>query len=255
MAVRVKICGITDPDDAALAVEAGADALGFVVEYPDANPWILSRRRAAELMRTVPPFVTRVAVVGGDARTILELAEATVPHALQLHRDEPEPCVAELARALDGSGIRLIKALRIDASLPGPPAEALTEAARRFVDAGADAVLVDSVVPGRPAGTGRKVDWALARSVVDAGVAPCILAGGLDPANVGRAVAAVRPFAVDVISAVENAGHRKVPEQVRAFIRAAKAAGADPAGPADPAGRGGPAADPAGAQTGEASRP
>jgi phosphoribosylanthranilate isomerase len=69
--VRVKICGITHPDDAALAVEEGADALGFVVEYPDANPWILSRHRAAELMRTVPPFVTRVAVVGGDARTIL----------------------------------------------------------------------------------------------------------------------------------------------------------------------------------------
>src|SRR5581483_7319050 len=160
-----------------------------------------------------------------------------------------------LDRALHGNGIRLLKALPIDTSLPGPPAEALTESARRLVDAGADAVLVDSVVPGRPAGTGRKVDWALARSVVDAGVAPCILAGGLDPANVGRAVAAVRPFAVDVISAVENAGHRKVPEQVRAFIRAAKAAGADPAGPADPAGRGGPAADPAGAQTGEASRP
>ena len=62
MAVRVKICGITHPDDAALAVEEGADALGFVVEYPDANPWILSRRRAVELMRAVPPFVTRVAV-------------------------------------------------------------------------------------------------------------------------------------------------------------------------------------------------
>ncbi len=228
MAVRVKICGITDPADAALAVEEGADALGFVVEYPDANPWILSRRRAAELMRTVPPFVTRVAVVGGDVRTILELAEATVPHALQLHRDESEDCVAELARRLDGSGIRLIKVLRIDASVPGPPAEALAAAARRFVDAGADAVLVDSVVPGRPAGTGRAVDWALARSVVDIGVAPCILAGGLDPANVGRAVAAVRPFAVDVISAVENAEHRKVREQVRAFIQAAKATDPQP---------------------------
>ena len=97
VAVRVKICGITHPDDAALAVEEGADALGFVVEYPDANPWILSRRRAAELMRAVPPFVTRVAVVGGDAASILDLAEATEPHVLQLHRDESEACVAELA--------------------------------------------------------------------------------------------------------------------------------------------------------------
>ena len=230
MAVRVKICGITHPDDAALAVEEGADALGFVVEYPDANPWILSRRRAVELMRAVPPFVTRVAVVGGDAGSILDLAEATAPHALQLHRDETEACVTELAERLAGSGIRLIKALRIDASVPGPPAEALAAAARRFVEAGADAVLVDSVVPGRPAGTGRAVDWALARTVVDTGVAPCILAGGLDPGNVGRAVAAVRPFAVDVISAVEDQDHRKVRQRVRAFIQAAKGVPSPPLG-------------------------
>jgi phosphoribosylanthranilate isomerase len=226
--VRVKICGITSPDDAAMAVEEGADALGFVVEYPDDNPWILSRQRAAELMRTVPPFVTRVAIVGGDAPTILRLVDATEPHALQLHRDEPEACVAELARRLDGTGIRLIKALRIDASVPGPAADVIAAAARRFVDAGADAVLVDSVIPGRPAGTGRAVDWNLARTVVDAGVAPCILAGGLDPDNVGRAVAAVRPFAVDVISAVEDADHRKVRERVRAFIQAAKRAADGP---------------------------
>jgi phosphoribosylanthranilate isomerase len=208
-----------------MAVEEGADALGFVVEYPDDNPWILDRHRATELMRAVPPFVTRVAVVGGDVRSILELAEATRPHALQLHRDESEACVTELARRLAGTGIRLIKALRIDASLPGPAAEVLAGAARRFVDAGADAVLVDSVVPGRPAGTGRAVDWALARAVVDTAVAPCILAGGLDAGNVGRAVAAVHPFAVDVISAVEDAAHRKVRERVRAFIQAAKGPG------------------------------
>ncbi|HEX6382551.1 MAG TPA: phosphoribosylanthranilate isomerase [Acidimicrobiia bacterium] len=224
MAVRVKICGITHEDDAAMAVEEGADALGFVVEYPDANPWILTRHRAAELMRLVPPFVTRVAIVGGDARSILELVDATEPHALQLHRDETEDCVTELATRLAGTGIRLIKALRIDASVPGPPADFLADAARRFVNCGADAVLVDSVVPGRPAGTGKAVDWGLARTVVDTGVAPCILAGGLHPGNVGRAVAAVTPFAVDVISSVEDDDHRKVRDKVRAFIQAAKAA-------------------------------
>ena len=226
MAVRVKIRGITNEDDAAMSVEEGADALGFVVEYPDANPWILTRHRAAELMRLVPPFVTRVAIVGGDARSILELVDATEPHALQLHRDETEDCVTELATRLAGTGIRLIKALRIDASVPGPPADFLADAARRFVDCGADAVLVDSVVPGRPAGTGKAVDWGLARTVVDTGVAPCILAGGLHPGNVGRAVAAVTPFAVDVISSVEDDDHRKVRDKVRAFIQAAKAADA-----------------------------
>ena len=224
MTVRVKICGITHPDDAAMAVEEGADALGFVVEYPDANPWILTRHRAAALMRTVPPFVTRVAIVGGDAaRTILDLLDTIEPHALQLHRDEPEACVTALANRLAGTGIRLIKALRIDASVPGPAADVLAAAARRFVEAGADAVLVDSVVPGRPAGTGKAVDWGLARTVVDTGVAPCILAGGLHPGNVARAVAAVRPFAVDVITSVEDETNRKVRDKVRAFIQAAKA--------------------------------
>src|SRR3954465_2341170 len=103
MGVGVKVCGIAHPDDAAMAVEEGADALGFVVEYPDANPWILSRQRAAELMRTVPPFVTRVAVGGGRAPTIPELVDATEPHALQLHRDETEACVTELAARLAGT--------------------------------------------------------------------------------------------------------------------------------------------------------
>jgi phosphoribosylanthranilate isomerase len=234
MAVRVKICGITHEDDAALAIEEGADALGFVVEYPDANPWILTRQRAAELMRLVPPFVTRVAIVGGDARSILDLIDAIEPHALQLHRDEPEACVTELANRLAGTGIRLIKALRIDASVPDPPAEVLAATARRFVDAGADAVLVDSVIPGRPAGTGKAVDWGLARTVVETGVVPCILAGGLDPANVGRAVAAVRPFAVDVISSVEDEVHRKVRAKVRAFIQAAKAPPPDTPRPQPP---------------------
>ncbi|MGH8974717.1 MAG: phosphoribosylanthranilate isomerase [Acidimicrobiia bacterium] len=220
MTVRVKICGITDPEDARMCVEEGADALGFVVEHPQSNPWNLDRTRAAELMRTVPPFVTRVAVVGGDAPWILRIAEATVPHALQLHRDESEDCVREVARALEGSGIQVVKALRID---PGAdlPLSHWVELARRFVGAGADAILVDSVTAERPAGTGRAVDAGKARAVVEAHHRPSILAGGLTPENVGAAIAAVGPYAVDVISAVEDSDHRKVRERVRAFIESA----------------------------------
>lgn len=221
--VRVKLCGITHADDAALCVEEGADALGFVVEYPRDNPWNLDRRAAAALIGAVPPFVTRVAVVGGEASWILGIAEAVAPDAVQLHGDEPEVVVREVARELAGSGVRVVKALRVDGSRP-EPAGFWPDQARRFADAGADALLVDSVTATRPAGTGQTVELALARAVVAAASVPCVLAGGLNPDNVGRAVAEVAPFAVDVISAVEDAGHRKVRARVHAFVAAAKAA-------------------------------
>ena len=217
---RVKICGITHPDDALMCIEEGAHALGFVVEHPQENPWNLTRARAVELMRSVPPFVTRVAVVGGDAGWILGIAEATAPHALQLHRDETEACVCEVARGLRGSGIQLIKALRIDPAADLPVSH-WVDLARRFVEAGADAILVDSVTADRPAGTGRAVAVDKARAVAEAHDRPSILAGGLTPENVAAAIAAVAPYAVDVISAVEDAGHRKVRDRVRAFIRSA----------------------------------
>lgn len=219
--IRVKICGITHADDAALCVEAGADALGFVVEYPKPTPWTLTRQQAAELMRPVAPFVTRVAVVGGDAAAILSIAEACAPDALQLHGDESEAVVAELARALAGSSVRLVKALRVDAAR-AEPASYWVDQAHRFVDAGAHALLVDSVTAARPAGTGQAVDRSLARAVVAAAGVPCVLAGGLGPDNVGGAVAEVAPYAVDVISAVEDADHRKVPQRVAAFVAAAR---------------------------------
>lgn len=219
--IRVKICGITDPADAAMCVEEGADALGFVVEFPQENPWNLPRRRAVELMRVVPPFVTRVAIVGGDADWITAIAESTGAHALQLHRDEPEEVVAEVARRLAGRGTTIVKALRIDPTDPGPAARWCDQAAR-FLDAGADAILLDTKAPGRPAGSGLSFDWAVARAVVASRPAPFVLAGGLRADNVASAVATVRPFAVDVITSVEDGEHRKVRERVRAFIRAAR---------------------------------
>ncbi len=96
------------------------------------------------------------------------------------------------------------------------------ELARRFIAAGADAILVDSVTADRPAGTGQAVAVDKARAVVESHDRPCILAGGLTPENVAAAIRSVAPYAVDVISAVEDAGHRKVRERVRAFIRSAR---------------------------------
>jgi len=220
---RVKLCGLTSEADVALCADAGADALGFVVEYPLPVPWTLDRRRAAELMRGVPPFATRVAVVGGDAATVLGIAEATEPDALQLHLDEDEATVTAVKEGVAGTGTRIIKAIRIRAGETPPAAEVL-DAARRFLDAGADAILLDSKTAGRAAGTGIPVDWTLAADVAAGLGAPLVLAGGLSPENVAGAIETVRPHAVDVISAVEDAEHRKVPERVRELVVAVRSA-------------------------------
>jgi len=226
--VRVKICGLTHEADIALCVAEGVNALGFVVEYPQPTPWTLTRARAAELMRTVPPFVSRVAVVGGDAQTILELCAATQPDAVQLHGDESEATVKMVAAGLAGTGTRVIKAVRIR---PGQRVAGSTdsgesdwvEVAQRFLDAGAHAILLDSKADHRPGGTGQTFDWQIAQQVAKR-VGPLLLAGGLTPENVGGAIAEVHPYAVDVISSLEDAQRRKAPARVRAFIRAVQAA-------------------------------
>jgi phosphoribosylanthranilate isomerase len=218
---RVKLCGLTSQADVELCADAGADALGFVVEYPLPVPWTLDRQRAAELMRSVPPFATRVAVVGGDAATVLAIVEATEADAVQLHLDEDETTVTAVKDGVAGSGTRVVKAIRIRAGA-APSLREVLVAARRFVDAGADAILLDSTTAGRAAGTGIPVDWSLARDVAAGLGAPLVLAGGLTPENVAEAIDVVQPHAVDVISAVEDAEHRKVPELVRSFVAAAR---------------------------------
>lgn len=225
---KVKICGLTHRADVALCVAAGADALGFVVEYPQPTPWTLTRTQAAALMRLVPPFISRVMVVGGDAPTILDLCAATQPDAVQLHGDESEAVVTAVAAGLHATRTQIIKALRIrptangDTTEPATP-EAWATLAQRFLSAGAHAILLDAKADHRPGGTGQTFDWQIAQAVA-AVTGPVILAGGLTPANVGNAIATVRPYAVDVISAVEDAQRRKVAEQVIGFVRAVRVA-------------------------------
>jgi phosphoribosylanthranilate isomerase len=226
MTVRIKICCNTNQEDIALCVAEGADAIGVVVEYPTPVPWTLSRARAADLIRAVPPFVSRVAVVGGDADTILRLAEATAPDALQLHGDEPEAVVAAVRNGLTGTGIQLVKALRVRGSAT---ADGWVRTSQSFVDAGADAILLDAHAPDRPGGTGRTFDWSIARAVTRECPRPVILAGGLTPQNVADAVRITRPYGLDVVSSVEDDAHRKVRERVRAFVAAARCAAGEPA--------------------------
>ncbi len=219
---RIKICGVTGEEEIRVCVVAGAHALGFVVEYPIDVPWNLKRQRAKDLMAAVPPFVSRVIVVGDDPQRIIECTELLKPHAVQLHGDEPIAVTAELVAAVHRLGAQALKPLRfsVETGKCRSECEDPVEAARLIERTRADALVLDSVSEARPAGTGSSVDWSLARKIRDSLRIPVILAGGLNAGNVAQAVRAVLPYGVDVISGVEDASGRKVPEKVRAFIEA-----------------------------------
>lgn len=222
---RIKICGLTTSADVRLCVQTNVHALGFVVEYPADVPWNLHRETAAELMSTVPPFVSQVIVVGDDADTIVELTRLLKPHVVQLHGDEPLSVTTELVAAIHDLGAQAIKPLRffVETGECRSPSRDPFEAAAMIEQTGVDALLLDSVSEIRPAGTGRSIDWTLARSIRDRVGLPVILAGGLNAGNVGEAVAAVDPYGIDVISGIEGTPGRKDPTKVKAFVEAVPA--------------------------------
>ncbi|MGC8863081.1 MAG: phosphoribosylanthranilate isomerase [Armatimonadota bacterium] len=222
--VRVKICGNTDAEQIAMAVDAGADCVGLVVEYPVPVPWNLSREEAAELLPLVPPFVSRAVVTGGPAEVVLSIAQLLRPHLIQLHTDNPVEETARICRELSRCGIGLIRALRIDVASGSAGGEVgdPVKAARALQDTGICGLVVDARTDKLPAGTGETVDWALARRIRDSARVPVILAGGLNPENVREAILAVRPYGVDVITGVESARRVKDPALVREFVRRAR---------------------------------
>ncbi|MBM4295217.1 MAG: phosphoribosylanthranilate isomerase [Deltaproteobacteria bacterium] len=202
--VRVKICGITNLEDALLAAELGADALGFIF-YPP-SPRAIESDAARTIITQLPPFVTTVGVfVDEDAATVTELAALVVLDWIQLHGSEgPDYCL--------GLERRVIKAFRVrDESSFGE-----MEKYRGAVQA----LLLDTYKPGHVGGTGETFNWDLARRAKQYG--PIILAGGLTPDNVARAIQTVQPQAVDVGSGVEAFPGKKDPDKLRAFFNAIK---------------------------------
>ncbi|MHB9112640.1 MAG: phosphoribosylanthranilate isomerase [Thermoleophilia bacterium] len=200
--VKVKICGLTRPGDAALAAELGAWALG-VVFAPESPRWV-SIKRAAEVLASAPAGVGRVGVfVNARADEIAGAVEACGLTAVQLHGDEsPEEC----REVRERTGVLVIKALAVS----GP------ESLERVVQFDTDYILLDTYHPEHRGGTGEVFDWSLS-AVLDEGFrgGRLILAGGLDPVNILDAVRAAAPFAVDVSSGVESAPGIKDPEQLR----------------------------------------
>jgi phosphoribosylanthranilate isomerase len=201
---RAKICGLTTPGDRDAAVDAGADAVGFVADVPVDTAREVSVDAAAGLVAGTPPLVTSVLVTMPETpERALDLAATVAPDALQLHGDLSKGDVAYVAANTD---VAVVKG--VDAGDPD---------ADRYDDV-ADALLVDSVDAEGAGGTGETHDWAATREFAAAVDSPVILAGGLTPANVREAVETVSPFAVDVASGVEAAGGEKDREAVRAFV-------------------------------------
>jgi phosphoribosylanthranilate isomerase len=202
---RVKVCGITNIDDALAAVEAGAGMLGL--NFYARSPRCVSPSDARRIVEQLPEGVESVGVFVNEAtpEAVERVAREAGVGAVQLHGDETH----EFCRALRGT--TTIKALRV-----GP--DFTPEAAAAYP---ADAVLLDAYVAGEWGGTGHTFDWSLARRTREA-VPRLFLAGGLRPENVAEAVAAVRPHAVDVCSGVETAPGRKSLRLMRRFVERIK---------------------------------
>ena len=203
--VKIKICGITTPEDALTAVEAGADALGFV--FYKESPRHIFPEEAARIINKLPPFVQAVGLFVNEAPEIVNQVSRNCRLGLvQLHGDEtPDYC-----RRIEQ---RVMKAFRVRSLTCLDP----------IADYRLSGCLLDAYSPSFYGGTGMSFNWEIACEAITRSHR-VVLAGGLTPDNVAEAIRQVRPYAVDVSSGVESAPGKKDTDKVRAFIRNAKEA-------------------------------
>lgn len=202
--VKVKVCGITNPEDARVAAETGADAVGLLFAE---SPRRVDLERAREVSSTLPDGVLRVGVfVNERPEEVLRIAGEVGLDYAQLHGDESPEDVAAVRR----KGLAVIKALRVrdEGSLAA------------LEDYGADFFLLDAYSGRARGGTGETFDWGLARNV--RGYANILVSGGLTPENVRAAVKFFEPYGVDASSSLEDAPGDKNAGKVRRFVGAAK---------------------------------
>jgi len=201
---KVKICGITNIEDALAACEAGADALGFVfAPEAKARSRYITPEAARRICHALPPFIQKIAVCVNEPIDNL-MAYLHFMNYVQLCGEETVVDVQFVAK----------RAIKVFHAGPGfRPEDMLVYPSKVF--------LLDAAVPGAHGGTGAVCDWDIARKAVELG-RPVILAGGLTPENVEEAVARVRPYAVDASGSIERAPGKKNHERMRQFIQNAK---------------------------------
>ena len=202
----VKVCGITNVDDALLAADAGADAIGLVFAY---SPRQVDSEQAGKIAAALPGRVTKVGVfVNEEPAKILRLADVVGLDYAQLHGDEDPAMVAEVQEG----GLRVIKAVRVRDA----------KSLERLDDYGADFYLLDAYSEKARGGTGETFDWGVANA--STGYANILISGGLTLENVRAAVEFFGPYGVDASSSLEAAPGIKNDERVRRFVDAAKSA-------------------------------
>jgi phosphoribosylanthranilate isomerase len=197
---RIKICGITDADDARDAALLGADAIGL--NFYEKSPRCVTPSRAAAIIEAIPALVSVVGVFVNhpDPHALEDLAVSIGLHAVQLHGSETPDYCSVIQR------VKVIKAFRVDAAFK-------VEQLRSY---GSGVFLLDSGSGAQFGGTGKIFDWNQAYGANAFGW--IVLAGGLHPENVGEAVTRLHPFAVDVSSGVESSPGHKDYEKMRSFI-------------------------------------
>jgi phosphoribosylanthranilate isomerase len=220
MSLWIKICANTSLEDALLAVEAGADALGFVFAP---SPRRVTAAEVAAIAPHLPAAVEKIGVfVDADLEEIYSAVRSCGLTGVQLHFESGPELPAKLRKRL-GPALRILRVVHFGAGAAEPIADRIAGHAR---NPHVDAVLVDSRTATAAGGTGVAFDWVEARRTVfaDAGKLRLIAAGGLNPENVAEAIATLRPWGLDVASGVEAAPGRKDPVKVRAFLARARAA-------------------------------
>jgi phosphoribosylanthranilate isomerase len=215
----IKICATTNLDDARGALDAGANALGFILT---ASPRQITREKAAEIIAALPPSVEKIGVVVNESPGALATLVSDIGlTGLQLQGDEPAEQLSEFRRAL---GLRkIIKTLQTRELLADPARLDAYLAQHKSYDG----ILLDSGSVATRGGTGQTFDWNAMLAVVERlkEVAPVVIAGGLTPENVAEAVRLFDPAGVDVVSGVEQAPGKKDAAKMRAFVAAVRSVG------------------------------
>jgi len=220
MSLWVKICGNTSAADALLAVDAGADAVGFVFA---ASPRHVTTSEAAGIVARLPKTIETIGVfVDATVEEIYSAVRMCHLTGVQLHWDAAADLSARLKSKL-GHDLRILLVLHFG---EGAAEQTLAQAAAYERDPNVDGLLIDSRTAAAAGGTGVAYDWGLASKTVfkNARERKLVVAGGLTPANVGEAITALRPWGVDVVSGVEAEPGRKDALKVREFVKRARAA-------------------------------
>ncbi len=217
--IRVKICGITNKEDALMAVRCGADAIGVIVDVPVDTPRNIDVNRAEAIMNSIPPFISTVAVIMPKSiKDVKNIINELNPDVVQLHGDESLRFVSKIRKMFTG---KIIKVIHVAIDEKMDRIEDKIENAKNYAEV-VDAIMLDTKIKKTVGGTGKSHNWEISAIIGESINKPLILSGGLNIWNVKNAIKNVGPYAVDVSSGVELEPGKKDETKMREFIKIAK---------------------------------